>query len=92
MDTLKIDQAMAWVRQLKTKHHGELPEWNRYQELLKIHLADPFDPRSYRMPKEYYYAYLRCKGLSHDECLERMGLPLRRASVKKEKKSFWKFW
>ena len=92
MDNLKIDQAIAYVRQVTEKNRGDLPDWNRFQELVKIHLADPYDPRRYKMPKEYYYAYLRAKGMSHEECLERMGLPVRRSTEKKAKKSFWKFW
>ncbi len=73
------------------KNHGELPDWKRYQDMVKLHLSDPADFR-FKMPQEYYYAYLREKGLTHEECLERMGLPVTRQNNKPAKKSFWKFW
>lgn len=91
MNNLKIDQALAYVRKVADKNHGDLPDWKRYQDMVKLHLSDAADHR-FKMPPEYYYAYLREKGLTHEECLERMGLPVTKQSNKQEKKSFWKFW
>jgi hypothetical protein len=91
MDNLKIDAAMAYVKAVTAKNKGDLPDWIKYQDLVKAHLADPFS-RKFKMPQEYYYAYLRGKGLSHSECLERMGISDRKTSGPQKKKSFWKFW
>ena len=91
MDNLKIDQAIAFVRKLSDKNKGEVPDWNKFQELVKAQLSGPYDPK-YKMPQEYYYAYLRAKGMSHHECLERMGIPDHKSAAVKQKKSFWKFW
>jgi hypothetical protein len=91
MNNLKIDQAMAYVRKLSDKNNGDVPDWNKYQELVKAELSGPYDPK-YKMPQEYYYAYLRGKGMTHAECLERMGIAVRKEQGSKEKKSFWKFW
>ncbi|WP_339939912.1 hypothetical protein [Undibacterium luofuense] len=90
MDNLKIDRALEYVKQITEKNHGDLPDWNRYQDMVKNLLSDPSD-RRFKMPHEYYYAFLRAKGMTHEECLERMGLPVRKKQ-QTEKKSFWKFW
>ena len=89
MNNLKIDEAMAYVRKLAAKNNGDVPEWNKYQDLLKEHLRDPFNAK-FKMPQEYYYAYLRGKNMSHEEALERMGIMPTQKSVAVEKKSFWK--
>lgn len=91
MDTLIIDQAMAFVRRLKDKNHDEVPEWQDYQELVKAHLPNPFNLR-FKMPQEYYYAWLRGKGLNHQECLIRMGLISDTEPGESGRKPFWKFW
>ncbi|MFZ6689740.1 hypothetical protein ACO0K0_18515 [Undibacterium sp. SXout11W] len=91
MNNLKIDEAMAYVRKIAAKNRGEVPEWNKYQELLKEHLKDPFNLR-FKMPQEYYYAYLRGKNMSHEEALERMGISTKTKISQEKKKSFWKFW
>jgi hypothetical protein len=44
------------------------------------------------MPKEYYYAYLRVKGMSDSEARDRMGLTPESNSNADKKKSFWKLW
>ena len=91
MNNLKIDEAMAYVRKLAAKNNGDVPEWNKYQELLKQHLADPYNFK-FKMPQEYYYAYLRGKNLSHEEALERMGISPKTKAAAPKKKSFWQFW
>ncbi len=91
MNNLKIDEAMAYVRKIAAKNNGDVPEWNKYQELLKEHLKDPFNLK-FKMPQEYYYAYLRCKNMSHEEALVRMGISTKTKTTQEKKKSFWKFW
>ena len=91
MNNLKIDEAMAYVRKLAAKNNGDVPDWTKYEQLLKEHLKDPFNLK-FKMPKEYYYAYLRGKNMSHEEALERMGLPVKSKVKPSKKKSFWQFW
>ncbi|MBC3864000.1 hypothetical protein H8K32_17980 [Undibacterium jejuense] len=91
MNNLKIDEAMAYVRKIAAKNNGDVPEWNKYQELLKEHFKDPFNTK-FKMPQEYYYAYLRGKNMSHEEALERMGISIKTKISQEKKKSFWKFW
>ena len=61
-----VDEAVAFVRLHKRKNEGEVPEWSKYQKLCEAHLRDAFIPKP-KMPPEYYYAYLREKGLSDNE-------------------------
>ncbi|MBR7798453.1 hypothetical protein [Undibacterium fentianense] len=91
MDNKIIDQAMAFVRKLMDKNHGEVPEWSKFQEQVKEHLKDPYNLK-FKMPQEYYYAYLRGKGLTHEECQEKMGIVVRKTAKTNNKQSFWKFW
>lgn len=91
MDNKIIDQAMAFVRKQVDKNNGDVPEWNKYQELVKEHLKDPFNLK-FKLPQEYYYAYLRGKGNTHAEALERMGLDPKKSAAGVKKKSSWKFW
>jgi hypothetical protein len=48
----------------------------------------------FKVPPEYQYAYLRVKGLSHNDAEIRMGLPPSRPDDMQEeqKKSWWKIW
>ena len=91
MDTKVIDQALAFVRKQMDKNHGEVPDWGQFQEAVKEYLKDPYNLR-FKMPQEYYYAYLRGKGNSHDECLEKMGIEVKSTKKNTTKTSFWKFW
>jgi len=91
MNNLKIDEAMAYVRRITAKNNGEVHEWSKYEDLLKEHLKDPYNLK-FKMPQEYYYAYLRGKNMSHDEALERMGLSTKSTTKPAKKKSFWQFW
>jgi hypothetical protein len=91
MDFKLIDVAIAFARAQAKKNGGELPAWGKYQELVRDHLRDAYDPKP-KMPKEYYYAYLRTKGLSDVEARDRMGLDAGAQAAAPKKKSFWKFW
>lgn len=91
MDNKIIDNAMAYVRKLMDKNQGDVPEWSKYQEMVKEHLNDPFNLK-FKVPQEYYYAYLRGKGLAHEECLVKMGITIKKNSKNSAKKSFWRFW
>ena len=91
MDFKVIEQAMAFVRALAAKNKDEVPDWGKYEELVRERLKDEFNPRP-RMPKEYYYAYLRVKGLSDADARERMGLGAQERTESRSGKSFWKFW
>lgn len=86
-----VDEAVAFVRLHKRKNEGEVPEWSKYQKLCEAHLRDAFIAKP-KMPPEYYYAYLREKGLSDNEARVRMGMEGTSTSSTQEKKSFWKFW
>ena len=97
MDYKKIDQATAFVRAQMAKNNGEVPAWGRYQQLVKDHLWDPDLPTKFKLPPEYHYAYLRGKGLSDADALERMGLGDNEArrQAPREEESVWdrlKFW
>ena len=79
------------------RHNGDVPEWGRYQQLVKDHLWDPDLPRKFKMPQEYHYAYLRGKGLSDADALDRMGMPDNEAirQAPRTAESVWdklKFW
>ena len=91
MDNKIIDQAMIFVRKLMDKNQGDVPDWGKFQELVKEHLKDPYNLK-FKMPQEYYYAYLRGKGGSHEECLEKMGITTKKSVKSNAKQSFWKFW
>lgn len=91
MDNKVLDQAMKFVRKQIEKNHGDVPEWGKYQNMVKELIKDDFNLK-FKMPQEYYYAYLRGKGLSHGDCLETMGIDTGEGQKKVEKKSFWKFW
>ena len=90
MDFKVVEEAMAFVRQ-HSRSDGAVPAWGRYQKLVTEHLRDEFNPKP-RMPPEYYYAYLRCKGLKHAESLATMGLTGDGAPARDPKKPFWKLW
>lgn len=90
MDFKVVEQAMAFVRQ-HSNAQGVVPPWGRYQKLVANHLRDEFNPKP-RMPPEYYYAYLRCKGLKHTESLATMGLAADDTAARDHKKPFWKLW
>ena len=90
MDFKLVEEAMAFVRQ-HSRSDGAVPAWGRYQKLVTEHLRNEFNPRP-RMPPEYYYAYLRCKGLRHAESLATMGLSANDAVSHDRKKPFWQFW
>ena len=90
MDFKVVDEARALVRQ-HSSSDGRVPPWNRYQQLVTEHLRDDFNPKP-KMPPEYYYAYLRAKGLKHAESLRTMGLEPEDTSSGSNKKPFWKFW
>jgi hypothetical protein len=86
-----VDDAIVFLRAYKKKNDGEVPEWSKYQKLCEDHLKDAYIPKP-KMPPEYYYAYLREKGLSDDEARVRMGMEGTSSSATQQKKSFWKFW
>lgn len=90
MDFKLVEQAMAFVRQ-HSGSDGVVPAWGRYQKLVTDHLRDEFNPKP-RMPPEYYYAYLRCKGLKHAESLATMGLSGDATAAPGRKKPFWQLW
>ena len=91
MDFKVVEEAMAFVRALAKKNSDEVPSWGKYEELVRDRLKDEYNLKP-KMPKEYYYAYLRVKGLSDAEARERMGLGADSQSDDKKKKSFWKLW
>lgn len=91
MDFKLVDEALAYVRAQTKKNAGEVPEWGKYQELVRLHLRDEWDPKP-KMPKEYYYAYLRVKGMSDTEARNRMGIEAATPTAVAKKKSFWNFW
>jgi hypothetical protein len=91
MDFKLVDVAVAFVRAQTKKNGGELPEWGKYQEMVRNLLRDEYDPKP-KMPKEYYYAYLRGKGFSDEEARDRMGMTGQARSTVSKKKPFWKFW
>jgi hypothetical protein len=95
VDYKTIDQAMAFVRRHMARNNGEVPDWARYQQLVKHLLWDPDLPRKFKMPREYHYAYLRGKGLSDAEARARMGLEDGSPSRPPQTESSWawlKFW
>ena len=91
MDYKVVDEAMVFVRALAKKNNNEVPPWGKFEELVRDRLNDAYDPRP-KMPKEYYYAYLRVKGLSDSDARDRMGLEAGPSSGAAKKKSFWKIW
>ena len=91
MDYKLIDIAMDYVRKNATMAGGTVVDWPRYEKMVQEHLKTEFNPRP-KMPKEYYYAYLRCKGLKHSECMDKMGLGADDSASGRKKKSFWQFW
>ena len=91
MDFKLIDEAVTFVRAQTKKNAGELPAWGKYQDMVRDHLRDEYDPKP-KMPKEYYYAYLRGKGLSDNEARDRMGMEGGTQTAAAKKKSFWQFW
>jgi len=90
MDNKVVDQAMLFVRKLKEKNGDSVPDWAKYEALVNAHLKDAFNVKS-KVPNEYYYAYLRGKGNSHTEALERMGLDSKGTKKAPEKKGFFSF-
>jgi hypothetical protein len=91
LDYKLIDTAMDYVRKNALGAGGDVVEWPKYEKMVMQRLKTEFDPRP-KMPKEYYYAYLRVKGLKHAECLDKMGLGADDDAPAAGKKSFWKFW
>lgn len=92
MDLKAAEGAIAWVRTLTDRNNGTLPDYGTYTNQVKKYLNDPFN-MPFKLPREYQYAYLRVKGLSHGEAFERMGLnPGPAAPVTAAKSAWWKFW
>jgi len=91
LDFKLVDEALVFVRRAVKKNEGNLPSWVKMEELIRDHLKDEYNPKP-KVAKEYYYAYLREKGLSDEDARDRMGLAVDPPSVAPEKKSFWKFW
>lgn len=91
MDNRVLDEAMKFVRHQVDKNQGDVPAWGKYQQMVQELIKDDFNLK-FKMPQEYYYAYLRGKGLSHGDCLETMGIDTDEIPQKAVKKSFWKFW
>jgi hypothetical protein len=92
VDLKAAEGAIAWVRTLADRNNGALPDYGSYTSQVKKYLNDPFN-MPFRLPKEYQYAYLRVKGMSHANAFERMGMELGPALGKPaEKSAWWKFW
>lgn len=92
MDLKAAENAVAWLRTLEARNNGELPDYGAYTEQVKKHLNDPYN-LPFKLPKEYQYAYLRVKGVSHADAFERMGLkPHATANQAAGKSAWWKFW
>ena len=91
LDFKVVDQAMAFTRAIVKKNNDELPSWSKFEDLVRVQLRDEFNPRP-KAPKEYYFAYLRVKGLSDAQARERMGLAPSAAADNSKKKSLWKLW
>ena len=91
MDYKLIDTALDYVRKNCSGSGGDVVPWPKYEQMVLQKLRTEFDPRP-KMPKEYYYAYLRVKGLKHADCLDKMGLGADDNAPAASKKSFWKFW
>jgi len=91
LDYKLIGTAMDYVRKNCSVSGGDVVPWPKYEQMVLQHLRTEFDPRP-KMPKEYYYGYLRVKGLKHAECLSKMGLSADDDAPAASKKSFWKFW
>ena len=91
MDFKVVDEAIAFVRALAKKNDGNVPAWGKFEEIVRDHLKDEYNPKP-KMPQEFYYAYLRVKGLSDSDARERMGIGAESASDAPDKKSFWRFW
>ena len=86
-----VETAMDYVRKKALVAGGDVVAWPKYETMVLQSLRTEFDPRP-KMPKEYYYAYLRVKGLKHADCLDKMGLGADDDRPNSGKKSFWKFW
>jgi hypothetical protein len=91
MDYKKVDAAMAFVHSQARKNDGEVPAWDKYENLVRERFSDEYT-RKPKMPKEYYYAYLRVKGLSDQDARARMGIETNSTTKSKKEKPFWKFW
>ncbi|NEX60724.1 hypothetical protein [Noviherbaspirillum galbum] len=92
MDLKEAESAVAWVRTVANKNNGELPDYSTYTDQVKKYLNDPYN-MPFKLPKEYQYAYLRVKGMSHADAFERMGLkPIAAAGKSEQKSAWWKFW
>jgi hypothetical protein len=93
LDPKRVEEAVAWLRRQVDKANGELPEWGAYKDLVKAHLNDPYNT-PFKLPSHYHYAYLRVKGLSHNDAAERMGLDVQGEcqQVLGGKQRWWKFW
>jgi hypothetical protein len=92
LDLKAAENAVNWVRTLATRNNGALPDYGSYTDQVKKYLNDPYN-MPFKLPKEYQYAYLRVKGVSHADAFERMGLePQAGAGQAAGKSPWWKFW
>lgn len=55
-----VETAMGYVRKKALVAGENVVAWPKYETMVLQSLRTEFDPRP-KMPKEYYYAYLRAK-------------------------------
>lgn len=91
---LKVaDEATQWARTIVARNGGEIPDWTVYKKYVKEKTGSTYGA-SVPVPREYHYAYLRLKGLSHGDALERLGLADRSSASASAAKPrpWWQFW
>lgn len=91
---LKVaEEATQWARAIKVKHGNEIPDWSTYRRYVNAKTGAS-NGTSGPVPREYHYAYLRLKGHSHMQALERLDLsePGSTVDAPPARRRWWQFW
>ena len=91
---LKVaDEATKWARTIVDRNGGEIPDWGAYRKHVNEKTGASYGTTT-PVPREYHYAYLRVKGLSHAAALDRLDLTDKPASNTSQDSSrrWWQFW
>ncbi|HZW21450.1 hypothetical protein [Noviherbaspirillum sp.] len=91
MNLKVVDEATNWARTVVARNGGEIPDWTAYRNFLRERTGVTYGA-SVPVPMEYHYVYLRLKGNSHQDALERLGFQAAADSPAAESKPWWRFW
>jgi len=91
MNLKVVDEATRWARTVVARNGGEVPDWGAYRKYLTERTGVTYGA-SVPVPREYHYAYLRLKGHSHANALERLGLRETDGGGTSGSRPWWRFW